>query len=167
MKPFQFRFATVLEWRCQQRDEAGADVGKATEAIGRVDEQVRDIDEQLQTLRRRAGESMLGDSLTVDRMLHHGRFDLQLQAERNALQQTREKLEAELERRRQLLVAAEAEVKRLERLRDRQASQHAVEAQRQAQAEADDLTAARFLIARRRESIKRSMREPSTRDSSP
>jgi len=150
MKSFRFRFAPILEWRCQQRDAAGADVGKAAEAIARVEAQVQQIDQQLQELRQHAGESMLGDSLTVDRMLHHGRYDLQLQAERQALQETRKKLDEELERRRQVLVEAETEVKRLEQLRERQAAEYELRAQQRAQAESDELTSARFLIARRR-----------------
>ena len=36
---FKFRFETLLDLRRRQRDEAGAAVGQANEAIGRIDQQ--------------------------------------------------------------------------------------------------------------------------------
>jgi flagellar FliJ protein len=81
---------------------------------------------------------------------------LQLAIDQRSLHETRGKLEIELERRRELLVEAEADVKRLERLRETQASEHQQLLLQAEQAEADDLTTARMVIAARRQAKKQS-----------
>ncbi|TWU02092.1 flagellar export protein FliJ [Neorhodopirellula pilleata] len=157
---FQFRFDSILALRCRERDEAGREVGKANEAIRRVDEQIRDLQRQRDEIRRLAAgmfqnhgdgnrESPNSHGVSIDRALQQGRYDLQLQAEQIGLRSTKETLLKELQRRRDVLVNAEAEVKRLERLRETQKSEYRyLELQRE-QAESDDLTTARLIIDRR------------------
>lgn len=152
---FQFRFDSLLSLRCRQRDDAGVEVGKANEAIRRVDEQIAELQKQRDELRVLAAGMFQGNSgavanVSVDRVLQQGRYDLQLQAEQMSLRQTKQTLATELQRRRDVLIAAEAEVKRLERLREtRKAEHYQMELQRE-QAESDDLTIARMIIAKRR-----------------
>jgi len=153
MPPFRFRFDSLLEIYRRQRDEAGQEVGKAVEAIRRVDEQVEQVQYQRDQLRQVTTESVGQTNVAVDRILHQGRYDLQLHADQVNLRQTRATLEEELARRRERLVSAEAEVKRLERLRETRQAEHRKLELQQEQAEADDLTAARFLMSRRKTSL--------------
>jgi len=146
---FQFRFAVILQLRRRERDEAGAAVGQANEAIGRIDDQSEAIRVQRQALREGASQNRVGD-VSVDALLARGRYDLQLQAEIHALSDTRAKLVQELERRQLALVAAEAEVKRFERLEEKERTASYAEALRREQAEADDATATRYTIERQR-----------------
>ena len=146
---FQFRFATILQLRRRERDEAGAAVGKANAAIGRIDEQCTAIQDERQSLRERASEHRVG-SVSVDALLTRGRYEIQLEAEIQSLRETRAELVKELERRRGALVASEVEVKRFERLEENErAARRALELHRE-QAEADDATARRYTIERRR-----------------
>ena len=157
---FQFRFDSILALRCRQRDEAGREVGKANEAIRRVDEQIQDLQRQRDEIRKLAAgmfrsglangaEPASEQGISVDRALQQGRYDLQLQADQMSLRATKETLAKELQRRRNVLIDAEAEVKRLERLRETQKSEYRyLELQRE-QAESDDLTTARLIIANR------------------
>lgn len=152
---FRFRFDSILQLRNRQRDEAGVEVGKANEAIRRIDQQFNELQSQRDDLRRLAAGIIAGDqghaTLSVDRMLQQGRYDLQLQAEQMSLRQTRSTLEDELERRRGILMDAEADVKRYERLRaTRQAEYTQAELKRE-QDESDDLTSARMTIAKRKQ----------------
>lgn len=146
---FQFRFASILQLRRQQRDEAGAAVGQANEAIRRVDEQTDAIQRERQSFRRRDGEDRIG-KVSVDALLARGRYDLQLQAEIQTLSETRSKLMQELQRRQQLLVNAQAEVKRYERLQENDRKAYHAQVLKHEQAEADDATARRYTIERRR-----------------
>ncbi|WP_283432900.1 flagellar export protein FliJ [Neorhodopirellula lusitana] len=160
---FQFRFDSLLQLRERQRDEVGNEVGKANEAIRRVDEQIEQLQQERDQLRAQAagviaGQTQTGTTdatptrpanLSVDRMLQQGRYDLQLQTEQMSLRQTRGTLMQELDRRQTLLVAAEAEVKKLERLRETRQTEHTKLQLQREQAEADDLTTARMVIARR------------------
>jgi flagellar FliJ protein len=145
---FQFRFASILQLRRQQRDEAGAAVGQANEAIRRIDDQLDAIGRERESFRRGPGDDRVGD-VSVDRLLARGRYDLQLQAQIHALGETRSKLIQELERRKQVLVAAQAEVKRYDRLQEKERNAYLAEQFKHQQAEADDATAGRYTIKRR------------------
>ena len=157
---FQFRFDSILALRCRERDEAGRELGKANEAIRRVDEQIQELQLKRDEIRKLAAGMFQNDtdgrpersstqSISVDRVLQQGRYDLQLQAEQIGLRATKETLVKELQRRREVLIDAEAEVKRLERLRETQKIEYRyLELQRE-QAESDDLTTARLIIAHR------------------
>ncbi len=145
---FQFRFTFLLNLRRRQRDEAGAAVGQATEAIMKVDSQIDDLLQQQRDFQQSQDGQRVG-SVSVDRMLSAGRYDLQLQADTADLRQTRVQLDQEFERRQGLLVVAQAEVKRFEQLEDRAKEEYRAEQLRLEQAEADDRSSASFLLSRR------------------
>lgn len=149
MRPFRFRFDSLMDLRARERDQAGMDVAKAVEAIDRVNEQIAQIEQQRTDIRNQQHETLQRDGVSVDQMLQHGRYDVQLHADQINLRQTLTQLNTELEKRRVHLVAAEAEVKRLERLRATQLAEHRVLESKQEQAEADDLTSARVVMMRR------------------
>lgn len=148
---FKFRFETLLELRRRERDEAGAEVGQANEAIRRVDEQREALKQQRVDLRLSPSASRKGN-VSVDRLLTAGRYDIQLEADAEALSDTRGKLIQELARRQEKLKQAEAELKRFEKLREHEKSSHQAELLRREQAEADDATNRRFaMIIQRKE----------------
>ena len=143
---FRFRFETLLDLRRRQRDEAGAAVGKANEAIGRVDHEREDLNRQRVELRQQSSTARSG-RVSVDRLLSAGRYDMQLESEDRALLQTRGELIQELVRRQQKLMNAEAELKRFEKLRQHDQERHEAELRRREQAEADDASGRRYALA--------------------
>ncbi|MCC9655720.1 flagellar export protein FliJ [Rhodopirellula halodulae] len=149
MRPFRFRFDSLLDLRARERDEAGAEVGKAEEAIQKINDQITDIDRQREAIRTEKHQTLQQANVSVDQMLHQGRYDVQLHADQVSLRQTLTQLHEELNKRRDKLILAEAEVKRLERLRETQLAEHRMLVAKQEQAEADDLTSARVLLRRR------------------
>lgn len=146
---FQYRFATILQLRRRQRDEVGAAVGQAHEAIRRVDEQSEAIQRERMLLREDSQQQRLGE-VSVDGLLVQGRYDMQLQAQLQTLGKTRGELIQELQRRQQALVAAEAEVRRFEKLEEKDRNAFRNAQLRQQQAEADDATSSRYIIDRQR-----------------
>ena len=148
---FQFRFASLLDLRCRDRDQAGTAVGKANEAITRIDEQREELNRQRVRLRDSSVGKRTGN-VSVDRLLTAGRFDMQLPAEQESLLQTRAELVQELARRQQKLAEAEAEVKRLEKLEQRDRDLHLTEMRRREQAEIDDATSRRYALMIQRRS---------------
>lgn len=148
---FQFRFASILQLRRRERDEAGAAVGQANAAIAKIDQRCEEIEAERQSLRSGASDRRVGD-VSVNALLTRGRYDIQLQADIQSLGETRGELTKELQRRQHALMSAEAEVKRFERLEEKErAAFLALELQRE-QAEADDSTARRYTIQRRQTS---------------
>ncbi len=146
---FEFRFATLLQLCRRRRDQVGGEVGQAIEAISRVDERMELLRNQRESLRTGSNENRIGN-VSVDGLLARGRYDLQLQAELNSLEVTRKELVQELDRRQQVLVEAEAEVKKFERLEEKERTAFQVEQFRREQAEADDASGRRYTIARQR-----------------
>ena len=145
---FHFRFAPILQLRQQARDDAGMAMGQAIAAIKRIDEQSSEIETQRQTLRQN-DQTRIGN-VSVDSLLAGGRYDLQLLTQLESLAQTKNQLLQELDRRRQALVAAEAEVKRFERLEEKDRQQFVVEQAKREQAELDDATSRKYAMIRRR-----------------
>lgn len=144
---FHFRFATLLELRRRQRDEAGAALGQAHEAIRRIDEQVELIRLERLDLRSNGGPSRTG-LLSVDRLLVQGRYDLQLEARIESLKRTREELNQEVQRRLSALVTAETEVKRFEKLEQRDRALDQQERLRYEQAAIEDAISCRSILER-------------------
>ena len=143
--PFQFRFAALLELRRRERDEAGAAVGQADEAIRKIDTQRQALEAERQTLRGASSAGRQG-AMAVDALLLEGRYDMQLDSQLQSLQQTRDQLIVELNRRQQRLTEAEAEVKRFERLEEKDREAHQAELRRREQLEIDDVVSRRYAI---------------------
>ena len=145
---FKFRFAAIMQLRRRERDEAAAAVGKADEAVRRIAEQTREIESERVALREKAAEAR-ADRVSVDAVLSHGRYDIQLQSQIQSLRETRTQLVTELERRQMMLTAADAELKRFERLEERERERYHQEQRRQEQAEADDASGRQYIIKQR------------------
>lgn len=146
---FQFRFDAILQLRRRQRDEAGAEVGKAIEALQRVLQQISEIEDRRGSLRQGDESVRVGD-LSVDGLLASGRYDMQLQVEAESLLQTHQQLNEELQRRRQRLNMAEAELKKFERLKEKDHATHDDELRRREQVELDEASTRRFISQRQR-----------------
>jgi flagellar FliJ protein len=142
---FQFRFETLMQVRRRQRDEAAVALGQAGEAIERIASQIADIATKRQSIREWSPGQRTGE-IFVDDLLTQGRYDLQLEAEALALDQTLNKLNEEEKRRRQVLVHAEAEVKRFERLLENDRAKYQALQRRREQFEADDATGRQYTI---------------------
>lgn len=134
---FRFRFASISELRKRERDEAGAAVGQALEAIAKIDAQREELENERQRLRGAATRELAGQ-ISVDRLLTHGRYEMQLAAQVESLRQTRDQLLAALAERRQRLVDAEAEVKRFERLEGHDRDAYEREQRRREQRDNDE-----------------------------
>ncbi|SRR6056297_45592 len=135
---FQFRFEILLRLRTDQRDQAGAAVGQADQAIAKIETQIREVDQCRRELQGSIAEMSGSRQPMIDHLLNSGRYDLQLQAEKRALNEALEKLEQERERRMLRLTQAEQEVKRLERLRDKDGRSHRERELKNEQAEIDE-----------------------------
>ncbi|TWU50902.1 flagellar biosynthesis chaperone [Rubripirellula tenax] len=146
---FKFRFQSILDLRRRQRDEAGADVGKANQAIARIDDQARDVAANRSRLRNETGGTRVGE-VNVEGLISLGRYELQLQSELAQLAATRTELVKELDRRQSLLVEAEAEVKRFEKLQGNERETHQAQMLAREQADADERTSQAYILARRR-----------------
>lgn len=143
-----FRFASLLQWRERQRDEAGADVGQAIEAINRIDQQRQSILEQQLAIKEDASKSLVGE-LSMDRLLTGGRYTMQLEMDLRSLADTRDQLLQALAVRQEKLMLAEAEVKRFEKLKELDHAAAQKEELRREQLSLDEAVSNRYLLQAR------------------
>lgn len=131
MAEFRFRLATLLRVRETARDECRVSLADAQ----RADEELRDQLARLGEIRlglqeecRKAAEP---GSLDVERLAESHRYDAALRVEEDGLRRRRETLAAEIEQRRQAVLAADRDVRVLEKLRERRLQRHRIEEGRQ------------------------------------
>ncbi|TWT52992.1 Flagellar FliJ protein [Rubripirellula amarantea] len=144
---FHYRFEFLLDLKRTARDQAGVAVGQATEAIRKVELEIESINADLVLARQQQNAARVG-SVVVERMLATNRYEMQLAADIQGLKRTLVTLGQELQRRQQGLAAAEAEVKKLERFREKELDHFKAEQRRQEQIELDDRTSAAYVRQR-------------------
>lgn len=120
MAKFSFRMATLLRLRESVRDERRGELADAY----RVDEVLQSRQQQLaaETARQRELCRQLSrpGTVNIDQLLESQRYEMTLKVVQKQLQQQRETVAAEIERRREALVEANREVRTLEQLREKQ-----------------------------------------------
>jgi len=130
MAKFKFRLATLLRLREETRDQRRAELAEAYHADDLLQQQIQEADQALNDLldecRKAAGPGVID----IDRLIAAGRYELALRAQQKELVGQRERVVAEIERRRQTLVEANREVRVLEKLRENQAKRHREEENR-------------------------------------
>lgn len=143
MAKFQFRLATLLRLRESVRDERRNQLAQAMHADQLLLERIGSLDEELGSLRTAVRAGASGNAINLDRLLDAERYELVIKAERSAVQAQRETLKAELDRRREALVAADRDVRVLERLREVQSDRHRYEEEYRDARNLDEIAARR------------------------
>jgi flagellar export protein FliJ len=138
MSQFHFRLATLLRLREVTRDRRRVELAEAHRAdedlrgqLGRLSAEQRRLQDKC---RRAAGPG----AVDVDELVEAHRYAAALRAEEEGLRQKRHALAAEIDRRRQTLVAADRDVQVLEKLRERRQALHRLEEERQLAKQLDE-----------------------------
>jgi flagellar protein FliJ len=120
MKAFRFRLATVLKLREATRDERLASLAEAQAADDKLSSRRQAIQADIAQLNRlQQGRTATGQ-VNIDVLVSSSRYDSILRAELVAITAHQAKLAVEIEQRRQRVMAADREVRTLEKLRDKQ-----------------------------------------------
>jgi flagellar FliJ protein len=124
MPKFKYRLATLLRIREAARDERQIELAEAYHADDVLRQHEEQITAEIAGLKESCREAMAPGTVDVDRVLTSQRYEMLLRAHGVQLGKQREQVGAEIERRRQLLVQANREVRVLEKLRERQVERH-------------------------------------------
>lgn len=124
MRAFQFRLATLLKLREGERRRRQLELAQALEAERLLNEQIASLRREIAATKEEARVKSLPGAIAVDSLLDLQRYGLQLRANALTLAGQLEQVRAESERRRQVLVEADRQVRTLEKLRDKQAADH-------------------------------------------
>jgi flagellar protein FliJ len=144
MPTFQFRLATLLRLREAARDERRNLLTEALRAEELVVQRIAELDGELAALRaQRLHAARPGATVDVDSLNDTARYEMILKLERQSADQQRQAVAAEAEKRREALVAADREVRVLERLRETQLERHRQEEGRREFQRLDELAVIR------------------------
>jgi flagellar FliJ protein len=125
MTTFRFRLETLLKLRRTALDQARAKLAEGYRAdeilAGHLEETERQLRDNASLRRIAAGQG----KVNVDAALNVQRYDMLVHAQRQALLTQRQKLAEAIELLRQQVIAADREVKVLEKLRERRAAEFA------------------------------------------
>ncbi|MDX1947351.1 MAG: flagellar export protein FliJ [Pirellulaceae bacterium] len=124
MSTFRFRLETLLRLRTAERDERRADLAKAQRALAVLQGQADDIDLQRGELATQTRQLSSPGEADIDALVRTHRHELVLRTQRAHVAGQLTQVAAELERRRQVLVEADRQVRVLEKLRQRQQAAH-------------------------------------------
>jgi flagellar FliJ protein len=130
--------ATMLRLREAERDEKRLRLAEAQRAEDVVTGRITEIDAELLDLRTSAARRSRPGPVDVDALMELQRFELLLKAERQSSEEQKRLVAAEVERRRETLVAADREVRTLEKLRDHQLEQHRLDEERRERKRTDE-----------------------------
>jgi flagellar export protein FliJ len=147
MKPFQFRLATLLKLREQARDERRNRLAEAYRAEQTLAEHRAAVQAEADALRAEYGSVAREKAVNVDRLLDNHRYQLILAAQLANIDVQARKLADEIERRRIALVAADRDVRVLERLRETQRDRHRKAAEAWDQKQFDEIASLQFVAA--------------------
>jgi flagellar protein FliJ len=150
MAKFKFRLATLLRLREAARDERRAELAEAYRVDDMLQQRLREVAGELDSLREQCRQAAGPGTVDVDRLVEAQRYELALIGHQRHLQQQREGVTAEIERRRAALVEANRDVRVLEKLRDKQSLRYQQEENRQEIKRLDEVAqqrAAREVVA--------------------
>jgi flagellar FliJ protein len=139
MATFHFRLATLLRLREADRDERRAQLSDAQQAEAIVAARVGEIDREIGLIRQLGQMATAPGKVDVDQLLDMQRYDTQLKLERIAAEDQRQKIAQEVERRLERAIAADREVRILEKLRETQLAKHRSEEEKVEQKRFDEL----------------------------
>lgn len=135
---FRFRFDSIVRLRENQRDAARASLAEAYEALRQIESRQQELAEARSALDRESALRRTG-TLSVDRLLSDGRYERQLAAELAQVAVTAEKIQAELIRRQTVLTEANASVRQMELLKEKEWAAYLVAQEKLAQANLDEI----------------------------
>lgn len=139
MPRFKFRLATLLKLREATRDERRVQLAEAYRVDDVLRQRLEGVGNELGWLRDLCRRAVGPGTVDVDRLVETQRYELTLRVQQHQLQQQREAVAAEIERRRQSLVEANREVRVLEKLREKQSQRHDFEENRREMKRLDEV----------------------------
>jgi flagellar FliJ protein len=143
MSTFRFRLATLLRIQEAARDQRRSELAEAFRAEQTLRERMQGLEKQFDELKQQYRQSGESGQVNVDRLIDVQRYELVLSVEQQLLRQHEAALAQEIEKRRQALVAADREVRVLEKLREKQHERHRADDERQQVKQIDEIAARR------------------------
>lgn len=145
MSRYRFQLESIRRLRMGHRDQQRQRLGEAIHAETLLEQQIQSVQQELVELKAQQRAVMSAGILDVNRLLDSQRYEMLVQAQLKTMAGQRQTLQAEVQRRRELLADAEKEVKVLDKLDERRQQEHAKEALRQEELVLGEMATTQFL----------------------
>ena len=136
MARFQFRLAALQRLREAARDERRAQLAEVFRLADSLGEQKRQVAENLHEVVR--SRAVSAGAVDVEKLLAATRYEAVLLVEQAQLERQLAAVAVEIEKRREALVAADREVRALEKLRETQQARHRAEQEQKSTKQLDE-----------------------------
>jgi len=143
MSKFRFRLATLLRLREAARDQRRSELAEAHRVDEVLHARAEGVRRELEWLKDRCRRAAGPGTVNVDQLVEGQRYELTLKAQGTQIQRQREMVVQEIQRRREALLAADRDVRVMEKLREKQAQQHREEEERQEHKRLDEVASLR------------------------
>jgi flagellar protein FliJ len=130
MSRFVFRLKTVGRLREVARDAARKQLGEAVQAANLLRDQIAEVDAQLVALVEDRRRATCGETMNVPLIAAAQRYEIAVRARQNQIREDLQRVEVEIDRRREALVITERDVRAIERLEERQRERYKLGMQR-------------------------------------
>lgn len=130
MAKFQFRLETLRKIRLAHRDAMRQKLAEAFQAAQVLEDQQQAVVAEIDKLLEQQRRTRASEHTNINTIVDAQRYQSVLRAQEQTLREQAAKLEAEIEKRRQLVVEADKEVRVLDKLEERQRDKHREEAMR-------------------------------------
>jgi flagellar FliJ protein len=148
MAKYRFRLETLQKVREAHRDQQRASLAEAFRAEQVLAESRAQLAIEEQEVRELKRSATAGQYLDVNRLVEAQRYEILLKAQSQELAKQAMLLAAESERRRQILVEADREVRALDLLDERHQRAHAIQEQRTEAKRLDEAATQRWRLGR-------------------
>ena len=144
MAKFRFRLESLRKLRISHRDELRAKLAEAYQAVQVLEEQRQVVTREITELQESQRKAALRQTTEVNRLLEAQRYQSVLKSQLDTMRQQTQQLETEIEKRRQLVVDADREVRVLDKLEERKRQQFHLEAMIQETKVLDEIATTRW-----------------------
>ena len=144
MAKFQFQLETLRKIRKAHRDEVRAKLADAYQAVQILEEQQQAVLGEIEATQQQQRTAKQTGTTDLNGLLEGQRYQNVLRAQLSTLQEQGKQLEAEVEKRRMVVVEADRAVRVLDRLEERKRDQYEQERQRRELKTLDETAVQRF-----------------------
>lgn len=120
MAKFKFRLATFERFCGATRDDRRLQLAEALRLEESLNQRNQELELELAELLSQAQQAARPGVVNVDRLINAQQYEVVLRSEQQSLARQQAVLDVEIERRREALIAADREVRTLEKLRESQ-----------------------------------------------
>jgi flagellar protein FliJ len=146
MADFKFRLATLLRIREAARDERRMDLADSRRTEESLQQQLERLHAERERVTEAARELVGPGAVAVNRWADAHRYQQMLESRRCQLSAQLAELAAEIDRRREVLLEADRDVRTLERIRETQRLRHHQETHRQENRRLDEAVQLRVAV---------------------